>query len=69
MPDASTLSFLLENGPGVAVAAAMYFVWRREANAREKAERIAEEAEKRLVEDLKGQIALWRQLKELADAR
>jgi len=67
--DAATLSILLENGPGVAVAGAMYFVWRREAKAREKAEAAAADAEKRLVTDLKGQIALWRQLKELADAR
>jgi len=66
--DASAISALIESSPGVAVAGAMYFVWRREAKSREKAEALAEEAEKRLIAELTGQIATWKHMKELADA-
>lgn len=56
-------TLLFENGPGFGAAGIMFYMWQKEVKAREAAEKRREEIEERHVTDLKGQIALWQQLK------
>ena len=59
--EASVLSYLLENGPISAIAGVLFWLWRNEIKLRQ-------DAETALLEELRSQITLWKNLKELSDA-
>ncbi len=58
--DAAIVSYVLENGPVTAIAGGLFWLWRKEIDAR----RAAEQA---LTDELRGQIALWKDIKEASN--
>jgi len=59
--DAQVVTYALENGPGVVMAALFFWLWRKESDARR-------EIEREYRDNLIAQIGLWKDLKGQVDA-
>jgi len=59
--ESTLVTYLLENGPISTIAGVLFWLWRREVEK-------VQVAEGALLAELRAQIAVWKELKEKADA-